>query len=166
MNDATLYDQDIEGWAEVQVAALRRLATVSGPWSNVIDWENVIEEIEDLGSERRRSVESLLGLVFVHLLKVGAQPHALTAHHWRAEVDNFLSLARSKGRKSIRARLDLDEIWRASLRDAERKLRPYDQTLPADLPQSCPFTFEQLVLDPGFDPLAHRLSASLLGNDR
>jgi hypothetical protein len=57
---ATLYEDDIETWAELQVEALRRLAAMPGPWANKIDWENVIEEIEDVGSNQRRAVESLL----------------------------------------------------------------------------------------------------------
>ena len=60
MDFATLYEDDVETWAELQVAALRRLAAIPGPWANTVDWENVIEEIEDLGSEKRTSVESLL----------------------------------------------------------------------------------------------------------
>lgn len=54
MDFATLYKEDIETWAETQIAALRRLAEHPGPLANVIDWENVIEEIEDLAPKGER----------------------------------------------------------------------------------------------------------------
>ena len=46
MDFATLYAEDVETWAELQVDALRRLAATPGSWANIIDWENVLEEIE------------------------------------------------------------------------------------------------------------------------
>lgn len=158
MNFATLYEQDIETWAELQVAALRRLASTPGPWSNIIDWENVIEEIEDLGSQKREAAESLLGLVFVHLLKLRADPGSMAADHWRVEITNFLKRARTKAARSMRARIDLDRVWCDSLKEAERSLRSYHRSLPADTPRRCPFTFDEL-LDAGFDPLDHGLLA-------
>ena len=57
---ATLYAEDVETWAELQVDALRRLAAAPASWANIIDWENVLEVIESLGSERRRAVEACL----------------------------------------------------------------------------------------------------------
>ena len=77
MEFSTLYDEDTETWAELQVVALRRLACTPGPWANAIDWENVIEEVEDLGAERRRAVESLLENAFVHVLRL---PRTLTPY--------------------------------------------------------------------------------------
>ena len=47
MND--LYDEDVLLWSEQQAALLRRLA--AGERVNEqIDWENVIDEVESVGS--------------------------------------------------------------------------------------------------------------------
>ena len=89
MDFATLYAEDVETWAELQVAALRRLAATPGPWSNVIDWENVIEEIEDLGSEQRRAVESLLENAFAHAIKIAADPESLSRNIGRGKSRSF-----------------------------------------------------------------------------
>jgi hypothetical protein len=48
-----LYDDDILLWSERQAALLRRRA------ANELDWENIAEEIEDVGCSELRSCRSL-----------------------------------------------------------------------------------------------------------
>jgi Domain of unknown function DUF29 len=62
------YDDDILIWSEEQAALLRRVA--AGERVNNVDWENVIEEIESVGSEQLHAVEALLGQALRHMLKV------------------------------------------------------------------------------------------------
>ena len=64
----TLYDTDYLQWIETTVETLR-----SQDYGNV-DWENLIEEIEDMGRSERRSLESNLIVVLLHLLKWQYQP--------------------------------------------------------------------------------------------
>ncbi|MEW6492607.1 MAG: DUF29 domain-containing protein [Cyanobacteriota bacterium] len=59
----TLYEVDYLRWIETTVEKLR-----SQDYADV-DWENLIEEIEDLGRSERRSLESNLIVVLLHLLK-------------------------------------------------------------------------------------------------
>ncbi|HKH35064.1 MAG TPA: DUF29 domain-containing protein [Beijerinckiaceae bacterium] len=127
MDFATLYAEDVETWAELQVAALRRLAATPGPWSNVIDWENVIEEIEDLGSEQRRAVESLLENAFAHAIKIAADPESLSAEHWKREITVFLDQARAKMRPAMRSRIDMDKIWQNACKQASNVLEVFDR---------------------------------------
>jgi hypothetical protein len=161
MDFATLYDEDIETWAELQVAALRRLAARPGPWANVIDWENVIEEIDDLGSEKRESVESLVENALTHLIKILADPTSLSVVHWRREARSFLFQARAKAKRSMRSRIDMDDIWRKSVSGAANALEAYDRALPLGLADRSPFSFDELLgedLDPDglLDDMAHR----------
>jgi len=144
MNDATLYQDDVETWAELQVAALRRLATMPGPWANIIDWENVIEEIESLGSEQRRAVESLLENAFAHALKIEADPDSLSAEHWKGEVTAFLDQARAKMKPAMRSRIDMDKIWQNACKQASISLEAFDRTMP-EVPQRCPCSFDEVM---------------------
>lgn len=153
MDFATLYDEDIETWAETQIAALRRLAREPGPWANLIDWENVIEEIEDLGSERREAVESLMEQVFAHLLKLCADPDSLSAEHWRNEIRASLGQMRRRARPSMASRIDMDDVWARSIERASAALEAFDRKLPTDVTSVCPFSFEE-ISDPDLDPLA------------
>ena len=74
------YDTDILLWSERQADALRRRA------ANEIDWDNVAEEIEDMGSSVVRAVASHLVQAILHDLKAEAWPLSREASQWRAEA--------------------------------------------------------------------------------
>ena len=50
---SNLYDTDAVTWAKQQAALLRRLAAGERV-NDQVDWENVVEEIEDVGRPRAR----------------------------------------------------------------------------------------------------------------
>ncbi|HYZ62510.1 MAG TPA: DUF29 family protein, partial [Acetobacteraceae bacterium] len=60
-----LYEQDVLEWSERQADLLRRHAA-GERLNEKPDWANIIEEIEDVGSERLHSVESLLVQALAH----------------------------------------------------------------------------------------------------
>ncbi|MBD0344622.1 MAG: DUF29 family protein, partial [Coleofasciculus sp. Co-bin14] len=60
----TLYEGDYLRWIETTVERLR-----SQDYADV-DWENLIEEIEDIGRSERRSLESHLIIVLEEFLKL------------------------------------------------------------------------------------------------
>jgi Domain of unknown function DUF29 len=148
---ATLYEDDIETWAELQVEALRRLAVMPGPWANRIDWENVIEEIEDVGSNQRRAVESLLEQAFIHVLKIAGDPDSLSVKRWEKEVQTFWRQAQERADRAMRSRIDRDKLWRRACKQASNTLEAYDRELPK-VSQACLYTFDD-VLDRKHDPL-------------
>ncbi|WP_428532892.1 DUF29 family protein [Rhodopila sp.] len=65
-----LYDRDALAWSEHQATLLRRAA--SGEQVNDIDWAHVFEEIEGGGLSELHGVQSDLGQILVHLLKLMA----------------------------------------------------------------------------------------------
>ena len=68
---SALYQDDILLWSERQSELLRRLAggeRVNGQ----VDWENVIEEVESVGSKQLLAVQSLLRQALTDMLKAGA----------------------------------------------------------------------------------------------
>ncbi len=95
-----LYWQDILVWSERQAELLRRVA--GGERVNDVDWDHVIEEIEDVGSSELHSVQSLLRHGMVHLLKIVAWPDAQPVEHWRSEVPGFLADANMRFAPSMR----------------------------------------------------------------
>jgi len=153
MDFALLYDEDPETWSEVQVAILRRLAVTLGPGTNAIDWENVIEEVEDLGRAQRRAIEGLLENAFEHLLKIAADPSSFSAKQWKREVGASLAQAQAKMRPAMRQRIDLDKIWRRARQDASSVLEAFDRRLP-EVVTRCPYSFDE-ISDGAFDPLGN-----------
>lgn len=64
----SLYELDYLQWIETTVEKLQRQDYTD------VDWENLIEEIADMGRSERRSLKSSLIVILVHLLKWQFQP--------------------------------------------------------------------------------------------
>jgi hypothetical protein len=144
-----LYDRHILEWSKRQADRLRRLA--AGERVNDLDWEHVIEEIEDLGLSEFRQVESLFLQALLHALKAAAWPDHDAVRHWRHEVANVLLQARRRMQPSMRRRLDVAEMYAEAL----ATVRDLDMDAPPrPLPDAAPVTAEDLA--------DHGLAASAL----
>jgi Domain of unknown function DUF29 len=73
------YTHDPAAWSETQADALRRRA-----W-NEVDFENIAEEIEQLGLSDKHEIYSRLVIIAAHLLKWQFQP-TQRSPSWRASV--------------------------------------------------------------------------------
>ncbi len=69
---AQLYDEDFVRWTEVQAKALRDAARAGA--NLPLDWENLAEEVEDLGKSRRSELNNRIGTIIEHLLKLECSP--------------------------------------------------------------------------------------------
>ncbi|WP_158926420.1 DUF29 domain-containing protein [Acidisphaera sp. S103] len=138
-----LYERDILSWSEQQADLLRRLAR--GERVNDVDWEHVVEEIEDVGLSELHAVESFLDLMLVHLLKVRGWPDSPSLAHWRGEVGSFQKNATRRFAPSMRQRIDLAKLYR----DAMEQLAgvDYDGVSPLAWPVTCPFTLDDLLME-------------------
>jgi len=78
------YDGDLALWAEDQARALRDAARarINLP----IDWHNVAEEIEALGTSQGLELASRIRTVLVHLMKLEASPAIEPQAGWRATI--------------------------------------------------------------------------------
>jgi hypothetical protein len=109
-----LHDRDILAWSERQAALLRRVAR--GERVNDVDWDHVVEEIEDVGRSQLNDVHSFLRQMLVHLLKLRGWPDLDSEQHWRAEIVAFQSNAADRFAPSMRQRIDLANIYDRALR--------------------------------------------------
>jgi Domain of unknown function DUF29 len=138
-----LYHDDILLWSERQSELLRRLA--GGERVNdQVDWENVIEEVESVGSEQLLAVQSLLRQALIHMLKAEAWPLLLDAPNWRADAVRFRADAADRYAPSTRQRIDLDRIYRQALRALPATM---DGEAPGTVAEVCPVTLEELLAD-------------------
>ncbi len=136
-----LYDRDILAWSESQAALLRRVA--KGERVNDLDWEHLVEEIEDVGLSELRAVESFLVLIMVHLLKLTISPDDPSDRHWRAEVVAFQRNAERRFAPSMRQRIDVDRLWRDAV-DQVAAGQPAGAA-PLVLARGCPFTLDEML---------------------
>jgi hypothetical protein len=139
-----LYDTDILQWSQEQGDLLRRLAAGERV-NDQVDWENVIDEVESVGSEQLHAVESLLMQALAHMLKADAWPKSREVSHWQAEARRFRIEAGGRFAPSMRQRLDLGKIYRRALRILPDAI---DGQPPLPLPQICPHTLDELLAEP------------------
>ncbi len=137
-----LYDRDVLAWSEHQADLLRRLAR--GERVNDLDWEHVVEEIEDVGLSELHAVESYLELIIVHLLKIHALPGSDAMNHWQAEIVAFQSNAVRRFALSMGQRISLADLYAAAVKQVRRLTGGQGAAL---WPQDCPFTLDQLLYE-------------------
>lgn len=76
------YEQDFYGWIQKTVSCIQagRL--------NALDWEQLAEELQDLGNEQKNQLESRLLVLYEHLLKLTywSQERDDNQRGWRATI--------------------------------------------------------------------------------
>jgi hypothetical protein len=105
------YDTDILLWSEHQAALLRGRAAGELANDAELDWANIAEEIEDVGSNRLHAVESLLIQALRHMLKAEAWPLSHDAPSWRADAIDFRRQARRRFVPSMRQKIDVASLY-------------------------------------------------------
>lgn len=143
-----LYSKDFPLWVERNLELLREGAY------ELVDWENLLEEIEDMGLRHLESCISYLAVILEHLYKLD---------HFR-EVVGDESAGKSSIRSiknsrkdiltlfdiypSLRAKLplELDKAWRFAIRRLEKWLERNDlEPESFSIPRTCPYTYEEAM---------------------
>jgi hypothetical protein len=140
-----LYEADFVLWSERQAALLRRLQA-GDPVGDQLDWDNLVEEVESLGSSARLATESLLARGLEHLLKIRGWPNG-PVDHWAAEANTFLRDAGRAWAPSMARAIDAATLYREELEKIG--LRKIDGTPPQPLPAACPVTLAELIFPRG-----------------
>lgn len=154
-----LYHSDILGWSKAQAERLRRLRL--GERVNDLDWEHVIEEVEDVGGSQLSAVKSQLGLAMLHALKALAWPDHPAAEHWQQEVATFLSNAQTGFQPGMQQHVDPAELYARALKQL-RKLPPPGGIPPRPMPQVVALTAAELRdEDFGASDLLDRIRSAL-----
>ena len=130
------YNFDFYQWTQQQADFLRNRQTES------IDWENLAEEIADMGRSEKRQLESRLEVLIMHLLKWQFQPN-LRSRSWQLTI------------KEQRLRLDKllkeNPSLKSSLADVKEKIYPLaiisaeKETGLALFPETCPYDLTEIL---------------------
>ncbi len=140
MPDETLYSTDIVTWSRQQAERLRR--HVAGERVNDLDWEHVIEEIEDLGNSEMAQGTSLLLQAMIHALKAARWPTGTAVLHWRGEAATCLLQAQIRYRPGMARTIALDDLYGK----ARRLVLATDQDVPPHpIPDSLALTLTELT---------------------
>ena len=145
-----LYDKDFPLWVEINLELLKEKAY------DLVDWENLLEEIEDMGLRHLESCTNLLALILEHLYKwdnfrkltyggegKGGLSWIRSMENARKRIENLF-----KRYPSLRTKLkpELDYAWA----EAAVRLREWLEASglnPEDyhIPEKCPYTYEEAM---------------------
>ncbi|WP_271252969.1 DUF29 domain-containing protein [Pseudanabaena sp. Chao 1811] len=141
---ANLYETDYLAWVELTLTKLRSRDLTA------IDWDNIIEEIADMGKSTRSSLKSNLRTVLQHLLKWQYQPSHRSRSWQSSIIEHRLRIAdaftESPSLKRYFAEI-FDDAYAGAIQLASSETGISKKTFP----NTCPYTQEQ-VLDPDFLP--------------
>jgi Domain of unknown function DUF29 len=139
-----LYETDYLKWIETTVEKLR-----VRDYAN-IDWENLIEEIEDMGRSERRSLESNLVVLLLHLLKWQFQPDRRSGS-WKGSIAEHRRRIRKSLQDSPSLKPYLEEVFSECYSDALEQASAETELSIETFPQLCLYTSAE-VLDSNFWP--------------
>ncbi|GBF79470.1 DUF29 domain-containing protein [Aphanothece sacrum] len=127
-----LYETDFVEWTIQQAQALNDHNI------KALDWDNLKEEIEDLGKEQLHAVSSWLKRLIEHKLKLDYSPESYPRNHWKTEINNFQDEIERRLTKTLLNKIDIDKEYERAKRLvlSEYKLNLRDQ---------CPYSFEDLM---------------------
>ena len=103
------YESDFYGWTKQQANLLKNRKIAE------IDWDNLAEEIEDLGRSEKRQLESRLEILIMHLLKWQFQPN-MPSRSWQLTI--------KEQRLRLEKLLRENPSFKSSLADVRVKIYP------------------------------------------
>ena len=143
-----LYESDFYAWTQAQAKELHRFARTRP--NLPLDLAHLAEEIRDLGKSERDTVFSCAELIMQHFLLVEHSTASENRPHWLDEIDHFRTRMRRKLSPTPRRSLKraLEEVYADARRTVARKMRRYGEDAnAAALPETCPYTLEQIMGD-------------------
>ena len=135
-----LHEADFYNWTIEAARVLKQRRPAS------IDWESLVEELEDLGISQERALQSHLRVLLTHLLKWVYEP-SRQGKSWKLTIEN----ARDEVKELIDRNPGLSAKIISILSSAYRKARrdaACETTLDENaFPLSIPWSFEEIVDD-------------------
>lgn len=154
----SLYETDYYAWTQEQAALLRGMAAqrVDIP----LDLMNLAEEVEGLGAAERNAIRSQIRRIIEHLLKLEFSRTVEPRGEWEgAIIDGRAELAdKISPRLRHHAEGALPDLYERARRKAVHGLRRSSDAQAADdLPESCPYSLDDIFRDDWYPANRHGL---------
>jgi len=150
-----LYEKDFYLWV------MENLKLLKNREYDLVDWGNLLEEIEDMAKRELKSLISLMAVIMEHLYKwENFREEVYAGGSWKKSIINARSEIKKlfKDTPSLRQKAEqkesLEKAWQYAVinligwfEEAEDLAKKYFGRLPTekDFPQECPYTFEQMM---------------------
>ena len=167
-----LYDQDSWAWARQQAAALRRRDY------SAVDWDNLIEEVDDLAGRQEDAWTSCCANVLSHMLKIRHSGAREACGDWVKEISTWRlgMYAKHIDNPGMRSKFPelLANAWHLGRKTAlsalsyegghsHRVQKQILRSLAARIPEECPYGLEDVI---GYDPQQRRKRLRKIAPDR
>ena len=109
-----LYNRDFNLWVEHIKTALSNQDVKN------MDWENLLDEVDDMGKSEKRSLESYLERLIEHILKLKywKSEYERNHKHWQVEVNNFRNRIKRLLRRSPSLKKYMKDVYAEVYQDA------------------------------------------------
>ena len=134
----SIYDTDFVRWVETTVEQLR-----TQNYANV-DWENLLDEIEDMGKSEKRAIYSNLKILLLDLLKYKYQPDK-RSNSWVASIVEHRQRIKKAFKESPSLQPYFTEIFNDCYQDARELVAAETGLAINDFPVETPFNYEQVI---------------------
>ena len=109
-----------------------------------LDLENLIEELKDLGKEKKNAARSLLLQIIKHLLllQYWEEEYERNVYHWRSEILSFRDQLEYRLTTNLFKYLneEINNIYKKALKQVKIKTN-----FKVDFPEECPYSLEELL---------------------
>ncbi len=145
-----LYDKDFPLWVEINLELLKEKAY------DLVDWENLLEEIEDMARSDLKACISYLAVILEHLYKWDHFRELTKAGKERGGLSWIRSVENARDEidvlfyryPSLRQKLpkELQSAWVEARKNLRRWLRELgEDTDKYFIPEDCPYTYEEAM---------------------
>ncbi|RMH80926.1 MAG: DUF29 domain-containing protein [Acidobacteria bacterium] len=145
-----LYDKDFPLWAEINLELLKEKAY------ELVDWENLLEEIEDISRSDLKACIGYLAVILEHLYKWDNFRSLTTGGEEKGGRSWIISVVNAKGELEIlleeypSLRLKVPEEMQKAWKRARVKLRSWlvengYSPKSFSIPEECPYTYEEAM---------------------
>jgi hypothetical protein len=132
------YDRDLYSWA-VEQAALLRAGRVTEA-----DARNIAEELDDVGSEQYKTLQSALRIILTHLLKWDHQPRR-RSRSWWASITVQRNQVRRVLRKNPGLKPRVNEAVGEAYEDARVQAVAQTKLSLRSFPARCPYSWDDIL---------------------
>ncbi|MDP2785006.1 MAG: DUF29 domain-containing protein [Sulfurimicrobium sp.] len=139
------HEQDFYLWTQQQANALK-----AGNLADV-DMQHLAEEIESMGSSEKRELGNRLSVLIAHLLKWQHQP-VRRGNSWRLTIQNQRDDIQDLLEDSPSLKLEMKKRMEKAYIRARRMASLEIGLAESDFPVECPFTLDEMLLNPDFWP--------------
>ncbi len=132
------YEEDFYGWISANIGLLKQKRF------GEMDIDHLIEELEDMGNNKKHALISRLAQLIFHLLKWQYQPD-FRGRSWDASIQEQRKRIKKLLLENPSLKSEIDMFIIDAYEDSIfliKKETPIDLKL---LPQECPYTFDQIM---------------------